>query len=96
MSRTIRWTKRAVRRLDQVGNYIAKDNPEAAARVVARLVSIVDGLADHPAMGRAGRVPGTRELPLADIPYIIPYRVTHDTIDILTIMHAAQKWPDSF
>lgn len=92
--RTIRWTKRAVGRLDQIGAYIAKDNPAAAARVVARIVSRVDSLAEHPGMGRAGRLTGTRELVLADLPYIVPYRVTRTHIEILTVMHAAQKWPE--
>lgn len=92
--RTIRWTKRALRRLDQIGAHITKDNPAAAARVVARIVAAVDALADHPAMGRTGRLTGTRELVLADIPYIIPYRVTRNDVEILTVMHAAQKWPD--
>lgn len=89
----IRWTERAVRRLDQIGAFIEKDNPAAATRVVARIVSAVDNLAEHPAMGRVGRVKGTRELILADIPYIIPYRVVGDEIEILTVMHAAQRWP---
>jgi addiction module RelE/StbE family toxin len=91
--RTIRWTKRALRRLDRIGAHITKDNP-AAARVVARIVAAVDALADHPALGRTGRLTGTRELVLADIPYIIPYRVTRNDIEILTVMHAAQKWPE--
>ncbi|MDJ0447500.1 type II toxin-antitoxin system RelE/ParE family toxin [Methylocystis sp. JR02] len=91
--RTIRRTKRALRRLDQIGAYILEDNPAAAARVVARIVSAVDSLAEHPAMGRTGRLTGTRELVLADIPYIIPYRVTRNDVEILTVMHAAQEWP---
>lgn len=95
MTRAIRWTVRAVRRLDQVGAYIARDDPSAAARVVARLISGVDLLAEHPAMGRVGRLPGTRELVFADIPYIVAYRVGATTIDILTVMHTAQKWPDA-
>ena len=89
----IRWTERALRRLDQIGAFIEKDNPTAAAQVVVRIVSVVDNLAEHPAMGRVGRVRGTRELVLADIPYIIPYRVVGDEIEILTVMHAAQRWP---
>ena len=89
----IRWTERALRRLDQIGAFIEKDNPTAAAQVVVRIVSVVDNLAEHPAMGRVGRVKGTRELVLADIPYIIPYRVVGDEIEILTVMHAAQRWP---
>ena len=92
--RSIRWTKRALRRLDEIGAYIAKDNPAAAARVVARIVSRVDSLAEHPGVGRTGRLASTRELVLADIPYIVPHRVTRTHIEILTVMHAAQKWPD--
>ncbi|MDX8476949.1 type II toxin-antitoxin system RelE/ParE family toxin [Mesorhizobium sp. VK24D] len=57
----IRWTQRALRRLDQIGAYIEKENPGAAARVVARIVSSADSLAEQPAMGRVGRIKGTRE-----------------------------------
>lgn len=88
----IRWTMRALRRLDEIGAHIQKDNPDAAARVVSRIVSAVDMLSDFPATGRVGRINGTRELVLADIPYVIPYRVGHD-VEILTIMHVHQRWP---
>lgn len=90
---TLRWTRRAVRRLDQIGDYIAKDDPEAAARVVARIVSAVDNLTNHPAMGRVGRIKGTREYVFADIPYIIAYRVKPELIEIITVIHGAQRWP---
>lgn len=88
----IRWTLRALRRLDDIGAYIEQDNPDAAARVVARIVTAVDMLSELPATGRAGRIKGTREVVLADIPYIIPYRVGRD-IEIISVMHAHQKWP---
>lgn len=93
--RTIRWTRRALGRLDQIGAYIARDNPEAAARVVSRIVTAVDALADRPAIGRPGRIKSARELVLADIPYIIAYRVTDTHVDILTVMHSAQQWPET-
>ncbi|WP_340159199.1 type II toxin-antitoxin system RelE/ParE family toxin [uncultured Hoeflea sp.] len=95
MTRTIRWTRRALGRLDQIGAYVAQDNPEAAARVVARIVTAADALGDRPEMGRPGRVKTTRELVLADVSYIIAYRVTDRHVDILTIMHSAQKWPEA-
>lgn len=47
----IRWTLRALRRLDEIGAYIEKENPDAATRVVARIVTAVDALADYPALG---------------------------------------------
>jgi len=86
--RRIRWTVRALPRFDQIGAYIEKDDPNAAAGVVTRLVAAVDMLAELPAAGRISRITGTRELVLSDIPYIIPYRLRHD-IEILTVMHAS-------
>lgn len=95
MSREIRWTKRAVRRLDQIGVHIAADDPAAAARVVARIIAGVERLASHPAIGRVGRIRETRELVFADVPYIVPYRVQPSAIEVLTVMHTARKWPES-
>jgi addiction module RelE/StbE family toxin len=92
--RAIAWTTRAVRRLDLIGAHIAKENPKAAARVVARIVAAVDALAIHPAMGRPGRLTGTREWVVPKLPYLIAYRVTPTTVDVLTVMHAARQWPE--
>jgi len=50
----------------------------------------------EPAMGRAGRVAGTRELVVAETPYIIPYRVRGDAVEILRVFHAAREWPEKF
>ena len=44
-------------------------------------------LIDHPSLGRAGRVPGTRELVVPDTPYLVPYRVRGMRIEILRIFH---------
>ncbi len=44
-------------------------------------------------MGRTRRRPGTREWVIARTPFIVVYRVTRDHIDILRILHHAQKWP---
>lgn len=73
--RRVRWTIRALRRLDEIGAYIEHDDPDAAARVVSRLVASFYMLVEFPAAGRIGRIAGTREVVLSDIPYIIAYRV---------------------
>ena len=49
--------------------------------------SIVTKLQAHPGMGRAGRVPGTRELVLHKN-YIAIYRVRGDDVEILRLHHA--------
>lgn len=94
--RTLRWTQRALRRLDDIGAYIEEDDPLAAARVVSRITSAAEALTEQPAMGRVGRIKGTRELVLPDISYILPYRVAGNGIEILTVLHTAQKWPQAF
>ncbi len=90
----VRWLRRALRNLDEEAEYIARDDPDAAARTVQRIVTAVAQLTTHPASGRIGRVPGTRELVVTGTPYIVPYRVRGDAVEILRVFHAARKWPD--
>ncbi|MGL4489423.1 MAG: type II toxin-antitoxin system RelE/ParE family toxin [Rhizobiaceae bacterium] len=94
MTRRLKWTKRALGRIEEIGDYIAKDNPSAALIVTERLQDATRHLTTHPAIGRAGRIAGTRELVLADIPNIIAYRVTETTVEILTVVHTSQRWPE--
>jgi plasmid stabilization system protein ParE len=56
----------------------------------------VEYLADHPDLGRAGRVRGTRELLIAGTPYIVAYRVVGNRLRILSVIHSARRWPQSF
>jgi addiction module RelE/StbE family toxin len=90
----VRWTRRALRALDEIAAYVAQDRPLVARRLVARLREAVERLADQPASGRAGRVPGTRELVVPGTPFIVPYRVRGDGIEVLTVLHGARRWPD--
>jgi len=82
--------------LDELMNSIAKDNPEAANQVARKIWRTTQMLLNHPAIGRVGRVPGTRELVISGTPYIVPYRVISDEVQILRVLHAARKWPDKF
>lgn len=87
------WLKRALANLDAEAEYIARDNPAAARRVTMAIQQTVALLAAHPAIGRPGRVDGTRELVIPDTPYIFPYRVREGRVEVLRVFHAARKWP---
>ena len=92
----IAWSPEAIEDLVSLRAYIAEDNPAAARRTVQHIVeSIEQLLPDNPRIGRAGRVPGTRELVIPRTPYIVPYRFQRTTIQILRVYHAARRWPDS-
>jgi toxin ParE1/3/4 len=92
----IRWLRAALENLANEAEYISLDNPAAAAGVVSAIFEAVDSLAKYPALGRPGRVAGTRELVVSGTPYIIPYRVRTGSVEILRIFHGARKWPESF
>lgn len=92
--RRLRWTDLALQRLGAVSNWIAEYNPDAAVRTVARISAAVEQIIYHPAIGRSGRIAGTRELVISDVPYIVVYRVNPADIEILTIMHTSMQWPD--
>jgi addiction module RelE/StbE family toxin len=83
----------ALDNLDAEAEYIAADDPKAARSVVSTIVAAIDHLTRHPSLGRRGRVNGTRELIIPNTPYIIPYRVRGDQIEILRVFHATRKWP---
>ncbi|MGL4612605.1 MAG: type II toxin-antitoxin system RelE/ParE family toxin [Shewanella sp.] len=60
---------------------------------VYRLVNLLPA---QPAMGRAGRVAGTRELVVQDYPFIIPYRVQQDETHILRVFHTRLRLPSQW
>lgn len=92
----LKWTRAASQDLESVERYIRRDNPDAAVETVLEIIRRVETLAQHPGMGRPGRVEGTRELVLGGLPYVVPYIHEGDTIVILRVLHGAMKWPESF
>jgi toxin ParE1/3/4 len=89
----VKWLRQALQNLDQEAAYIAQDSPKAAGEFVLHVHKSVQALADHPYMGRQGRILGTRELVVTRFPYILPYRVRDDAVEMLRVFHTARKWP---
>jgi len=86
----LKWTKTALRSVDEIAGFIAKDNPTRATSFVVELKNAATKLQAHPGMGRAGRVHGTRELVLHKN-YIAIYRVRGDDVEILRLHHVARN-----
>jgi toxin ParE1/3/4 len=89
------WSPTARSDLRHIEAYIAERNPRVAAKVAQAILIGVEGLQRFPGIGRPGRVPDTRELVISSTPYIVPYRVVGQRIDIITVIHGARRWPDS-
>ena len=88
------WSPRAIRHLTALRRHIAQDSEQSAALVAARILRAVDLLASQPAIGRPGRVAGTRELVIPDTGFIVPYRVRGERLELIAVFRGRQRWPD--
>ncbi len=87
------WRRRALADLRALREFIARNNPSAAARTAARVHQAVARLAAFPHQGRAGRDPSTRELIVTGTPYLVIYHVHQGTVEVLRVLHGRQQWP---
>ena len=86
------WTPQAQQDRADVWDYIATDNPQAAARLDELFSDAASRLARHPLLGRPGKIPGTREL-IPHESYRLVYEIDGETVWILTLVHTARQWP---
>ncbi|MDD5390993.1 MAG: type II toxin-antitoxin system RelE/ParE family toxin [Gallionellaceae bacterium] len=92
----IKWLREALRNLEQEAGYLADTNPDTADAMLQNIRSSVSLLAQQPGIGRPGRVPGTRELVVQHYPYLIPYRVRGDVLEVLRVFHTFRKLPEKW
>ena len=88
-----RWTKPAQRDLEAQLECIALENPQVAARVALQLKKAIESLDAFPRIGREGAVQGTMELVIPRLPFICVYRLRHDQVEILRLLHERMQWP---
>jgi toxin ParE1/3/4 len=88
----IRWSELAADRLNDIFEYIAMDNDDAATSMVQRIYAGIDRIAQMPYSGRKGQTDGTRELVVPGTPYIVVYEILDEVIYLVTILHGAQNW----
>ena len=89
----IKWLRTALRNLDDEVAFIAAGDPQAARRTLPHILETIALLETQPGLGRPGRVPGTRELVVLDSRYLIPYRVSRQTIEILRVFLTSRNLP---
>ena len=90
---TARWLKLALQDMGEIAEYISRDDPEKATAVVREIWDSSQNLRTLPARGKPGRVPGTRELVLPNLPFFLAFRVTGSTVQILRVIHTSRQWP---
>ena len=88
---SIRWRYSAISDLAHIRDYITERNPTAADAVVSRVLHSVQNLELFPKYGRPGQVPGTREVVVPGLPYIVVYIDTETDIEIIAAFHGSQE-----
>ena len=81
--------------LDDIIEFIALDDPAAAERVYRVIKAATDRLRDFPEIGHPGRLPGTRELSVVSLPYVITYEVERETVTVIAVFHGARDLAQS-
>ena len=90
----IKWLKKALVNLEQSAEYLHERNPRSSREFVQETYDLTNLLKKNPTMGRPGRVFGTRELVLNKYPYLIPYRVKDNCIEILRVFPTRMYQPE--
>ena len=89
----VKWLRNAAKNLNSATEYIADDNTKVAREFFIHTIESVNKLVQYPELGRAGRVPGTRELVIFGYPYIVPYRIKDGNVETLRVFHTSRMWP---
>ena len=76
----IEWLPEATQDVVRLRQFIKNKNPGAAKKAGQRIL-------------RPGRVPNTKELVVDRTPFILPYRVRDNKIEILRVLHTSRRWP---
>ena len=82
----------AVADRDAILVYIAQENPTAAIDLDLEFEAKAENARLRPKLHKAGRVKGTHEIVVRPN-YVMVYRVIGDVVDVLRVLHAAQRWP---
>lgn len=86
------WTPEAQQDRADIWDYIAADNPAAAARMDELFSDAASRLSRHPMLGRPGKIPGAREL-IPHESYRLVYEIDGETVWVLALVHTARQWP---
>jgi toxin ParE1/3/4 len=88
----VRYTLEALGHLDTIYSYIEARNPEAARRVIRRVLAAAEQLDEFPHIGHLGLVPGTHEWAVRGLPYVIVHELfaQGDEVVVLGVFHGAQ------
>lgn len=82
--------------LNEIRQYIHKENPAAAKKVAAKIKSALLLLTEQPHLGHKTDDDEILEWHIPGLPYTLPYRIVNNQIQVLRVFHESQYKPDSW
>lgn len=90
----IRWTHNALSDIEAIEAYISRHSARYARGMIERIFERAKQLESHPLLGAVVPEYGDESIrEVLERPYRIIYRVLHDRVDILAVIHSARTMP---
>lgn len=86
----VEWSPRALERVADIAQYIARDDPDAAVRWVIELFDEMERLADFPESGRMVPEVGVTQIREVVFGAYRAFYRTGDFVEVLTVRHGSQ------
>jgi toxin ParE1/3/4 len=92
----VRFSLASSRDLEEIGDYISQDNPDAAERLILLIREKCELLSKQPGVGRdrSDVLSGLRGFPVGN--YVIFYQPANDGVEIFRVLHGARDIPELF
>lgn len=90
------WTDEALGDLEEIFAYYYREaGPKTAEAVQGRIVAEIEALRTFPErIRKSERIPGTRELVVRRLPYIVFVKVVSAGVVVLNVVHTARRFPE--
>lgn len=85
----VHWRARALADLRELHDWLRELERGEPKKTIGRIRAAAESLKRLGDIGRPSIEPGVRELSVRNAPYVIVYRMTGDTVDILAVYHTA-------
>ncbi len=89
----VRFTRPAQADLLAIHDFISRDDPSAASRLVTQLIERARLLGDNPQEGRETDEPNARVVVVPRLRYFIFYSIKQDEVHITHIRHTSRQRP---
>ncbi len=90
-SMKIRYSRRAIKDIDDIREYISRDNPGSAWVVAWFVRDSINVLEEWPYQGRATERKNVRRLVVTNYPYVVYYMVRSNDVLILHVRHSSRR-----